>query len=371
MEQVIVASDTTPVWSVELPFENGSLYQDGAGGCLIATETAIAAITVDGRLRWSHEVPYYYSREPLVRDGHIHRIEDGHIVTRSLATGLPVSSFPIGPDVYSLDFDPWGGFVFREVPRVGEGRLRSATADGDARWTVAMPHLSDARRLKLLGDLVVTDVDSRLHAYDRDGRLRWVTWPHLWLTDPDPAAVPPARKHDDVTDLLDYDGDRLLTRWDWSDGGGYYLIDEFGRSTSHITTRQVRPPLAVLAGEGVPTRLAMQGPHRQEQRVFTYTVWMIEGDGVVWTHELGVAPTRLRPGAGGSLLVSSTPTQRRWDTYHWLKTLWHETFVRCLEPDGTTRWTWYAPGIITLGPLALTDGIVVAAAGGKLYALPA
>ncbi|GAA1643418.1 hypothetical protein GCM10009679_55590 [Saccharothrix algeriensis] len=371
MEQVIVTSDTAAIWSVELPYEDGSLYLDGADGCLIATQRELAAVTADGQVRWSHEVPFYRSREPLARDGRIYRIEDGHIVARDLATGLPVASIDVGADAFSLDFDPWGGFVFREEPHQGEGRLRSVTADGTPRWAVPMPHVADALHLRLLGDLIVVDMDNRLRAYDRDGRLRWVSWPHLWLTDPDPAEIPPAEKHDDVADLLDYDGARLLTRWEWRNGGGYYLVDEFGRSTPYITTRQVRPALAVLPSADGPPRLAVQGPHRQEESGFTYTVWMVDGDRVTWTHELGVAPTRLRPGAGGTLLVSSTPTQRRWDTYHWLKTLWHETFVRCLAPDGSTRWTWYAPGVITLGPLARPDGVVLVAAGGRLYGLPA
>ncbi|BCJ74227.1 hypothetical protein CS0771_37710 [Catellatospora sp. IY07-71] len=371
MEQVIVTSDNAPIWSVELPFEDGSLYPDGAVGCLIATQRELAAVTADGQVRWSHEVPFYRSREPLARDGRIYRIEDGHIVARDLVTGLPVASIDVGPDAFSLDFDPWGGFVFREEPQQGEARLRSVTTDGAPRWAVPMPHVADALHLRVLGDLIVADMDNRLRAYDRDGRLRWVSWPHLWLTDPDPAEIPPAEQHDDVADLLDYDGTRLLTRWEWRSGGGFYLVDELGRSTPYITTRQVRPAPAVLPSVDGRPRLAVQGPHRQDELGFTYTVWMVEGDGVAWTHELGVAPTRLRPGAGGTLLVSSTPTQRRWDTYHWLKTLWHETFVRCLAPDGATRWTWYAPGVITLGPLARPDGVVLVAAGGRLYALPA
>lgn len=371
MERVTVTSDTTPTWSVELPFADGSLYRDDADGCLVATESAVAAVRADGQVRWSADVPFYRSREPIARDGKIFRIEDGCIVTRDLATGQATGSIEIGPDGNSLDFDAWGGFVFRQVARSGEPRLRSVTALGEPRWTVPMTQGMDAFDLRVFGDLVVADFDERLRAYDLDGRARWVAWPYAGITDPDPAAIPRAVEHDQVKGLWAYDERALLARFDWSDGGGYYLVDTLGRSHPFVTTRQVGPPLAVVTGLTGGPRLAIQGPRSQVGLDYTYRVWMVEGEGAVWEHVMDVAPTGLREGAGGTLIVTSTPTQRRWETYHWLSPLWHETFVRCLEPDGATRWTWYAPGMISQHPVVRPDGVVYVGAAGRLYALPA
>lgn len=367
MEPVNVRSDTAPLWSVEVPSHPGKLWTENIEGCLLMGESAATLVGPDGRIRWSLELGKHGNWYPLVRDGRLHRIEDDHIVTRDLATGEPVASFRASSWPHRVEFDPWGGLVYRHLAEGDEREVRRVTLDGELVWTLPLPDRRDGYRLRSFGDLVVFDVNKRLYAYDRDGELRWAAW--AW------AGVPldrPADKHDRISRLWTYDGDHLLARFDWYDGGGYYLVDAFGDSRAFITTRQVREPLAVLPGvDGGPTRLAMQGPTRQEQMIYTYPVWMIEGDQGAWTHDLNVAPDTLTAGSGGSLIVSATPDQRRWDTYHWLRPLWHESYVRCLEADGTTRWTWYAPGVITHFPSVGEDGTVYVGTAGRLYALPA
>ncbi|WP_155371648.1 PQQ-binding-like beta-propeller repeat protein [Catellatospora vulcania] len=366
MEPVNVVSDTAPLWSVELPAHDGTMRAEGVDGCLVIAEAAATLIGPDGHIRWSHELGSHGNWYPLVRDGRMHRIEDDRIVTRDLATGEVVASFDGGPRAHRLEFDPWGGFVFRHLVRPDQREVRRVGLDGELHWAVPLPGLRDGYRLRAFKDFVVFDVDKRLYAYDRDGELRWAAW--AW---PGVRLDQPADKDDRVNGLWDYDANHLLARFDWYAGGGYYLVDAFGDAREFITTRQVSEPLAVLPGvAGGPVRLAVQGPTRQQQMIYTYPIWMIEGDRAVWTHDLDVAPVTLTAGTEGTLIVSASPDQRRWDTYHWLRPLWHETFVRCLNADGTTRWTWYAPGVITQHPELGRDGTVYVGAAGRLYALP-
>ncbi|GIG00199.1 PQQ-binding-like beta-propeller repeat protein [Catellatospora citrea] len=367
MESVRAVSDTSPLWSVDIPADDATLRTEDVDGCLLIAEAAATLVSPDGQIRWSRELGSHGNWYPLVRDGLMHRIEDDRIVTRDLATGEPVASFDGGPRAHRLEFDPWGGFVFRHLIEDDQREVRRVGLDGELHWAVPLPDRMDGYRLRAFGDLVVFDVNKLLYAYDRDAELQWAAW--AW------AGVRldrPADEHHRIRALWQYDADHLLARFEWYDGGGYFLVDAFGDSRSLITARQVSEPLAVLPGvDGGPTRLAMCGPSRQEQMIYTYPIWMIEGDRAVWTHDMNVAPVTLTAGAAGSLIVSASPDQRRWDTYHWLRPLWHETYVRCLNPDGTTRWTWYAPGMITQHPDVGADGTVYVGAAGRLYALPA
>jgi hypothetical protein len=108
------------------------------------------------------------------------------------------------------------------------------------------------------------------------------------------------------------------------------------------------------------------GPMRWE-----YPVVAIEPDGIrAWEHRLPARASHVTPAPGGQLIVTASPSRKRWNDYHQWCDLSAETFVRSVGPDGAERWTWYAPGPVTHLPVVSPSGTVYVGCDKRLWALP-
>jgi PQQ-like domain len=164
----------------------------------------------------------------------------------------------------------------------------------------------------------------------------------------------------------------IIVKLEWHYGQGFFFVDTFNRRLSALRSAiPFKPPLAVLTSPERGTRLAVLGPELEVSRMeWNWQVLMLDiGGRSIWSHQVHAQPLRLTPGIGDTLIFAASPSRKRWDDYHKWYNLADETFVRCLEPDGSVRWTWYAPGPISHLPAVGTTGTVYVASEGRLWAL--
>lgn len=157
-------------------------------------------------------------------------------------------------------------------------------------------------------------------------------------------------------------------------GRGLYLLDGAPVDLSAVAVPSpARRPYAAVPWS--PTEYRVVGLASQVavgQQQWEYPPVAFEpGGGRAWEHRMVAQALSLSPAPDGNLIVSSSPTMKRLQAYHQWYDLSGETFVRCLGPDGATRWTGYAPGPITHHPVVAPDGTVYVGSDQRLWALAA
>jgi outer membrane protein assembly factor BamB len=282
--------------------------------------------------------------------GEILRIEGGAVVTREPETGGIVGSFPAELGT-GLAIAPWGDVVYFEAAPGDTAAVHCADPSGRPQWSLpldgpgplAFPPLA-------LGDVVVLVRGGRLEAVDRDGTTGWAV-------DAEVGSVP-----------VRLDADRVLVELA---GRGLYLLDgTAGALTPVAVPSPAFPPFAAVRRPGAGYLVAGVGPEREGPALRRgYPVVAVEPGGApAWEHWLPARPRALLGPAGGGLVVAASPDPEWWRTYQGWADPATEAFVSQLEPDGTPRWTWPAPGPLSHLPAVSSSGAVYVGCGGQLRA---
>lgn len=361
------SSTVEPLFSLDLRAIGGrGAGPDGRDGWLTSTDTALVSLNASGDRRW--EAPFLGDLSAgflRSEDGAIIAVEGDHVVVRDVASGRVTGSFP-APKTYNVTLDPWGGLLFTLPAPGGVERLLRTTRTGEPSWTV--PLTAPAWSFPTtVGDRVFAWFGGLLRALDHDGRVRWAV-SHEGFHDPgadagDEQLAPPAAVGPHT----------LLAGFRWHDGHGLFLIDTEAHTVErYASDRGALHPLTVLPHAGGDFRVAMYAGRREVRDMeYEHLVVVLDAHGeTLWTHALPTKPTTLTHGADGTLIVSSTPTQKRWDDYHRWQDLSKDTYIRCFGADGEERWIWYAPGPQTQPPRLTPNGVIYLTSDGRLWVLP-
>ncbi|WP_275408287.1 PQQ-binding-like beta-propeller repeat protein [Planosporangium flavigriseum] len=366
----------TPLWSAPLPTPGGgSVVVEPTGGCAVTTPGSVSAYASDGRPVWS-PAPAGDARGKLLlaADGVLVRIEGGSVVVRDPRTGAVISSMA-APMSSTLAIAPWGELLYSQVAADRTAAVRCISRTGQHRWQVPLdPSALIVHAPFGVGDAVVIPRRGALWAYDRDGEA-------LWVADPTGVRAPHAadddrRSPDETFRLSDIparlDANRVIIELEWYSGRGLYLLDGAAATITPIAVPSpVMGPHAVLPWAPTEFRVVGLGSRVQVSQVQAeHPVVAIEPGGAeAWRHGLVARAVSLCPTPNGNLIVASSPEPKRWRDYHKWYDLSAETFVRCLGPDGSERWTWYAPGLLTHLPVVTPTGTVYVGSEQRLWAL--
>lgn len=378
-------ADAAPLWSSPLPAAGGVLSLLPSGGCLVTTATSTLAFGRDGSPRWSAALSGEIFGSTLIAtsDGEFVRIEDGSIVTRALDTGRISGSFP-APQASFLRLAPWGDLLYSRRQSGDTPSVYCVGRTGSPRWSVAiddMPPPVDAPLA--LGDVVVIARRGRLWAYDQTGQS-------VWVADQDGVREPrPADEQRRPADPFDpehgtelfavparLDSGRAVVALRSYDSIGLYLLDGVAARLTPLGGA-IRPyqPFTVLPHPPTEFRIAQfAGQITVGDMDWRYLVVSYDPDGRrLWEHRLPAEPIQLDAAPGGNLIATATASATRWRDYepYYSVTLVRETFLRCISPDGTARWTWHAHGPITHLPVVASDGTVYVGAEQRLWAFAA
>jgi outer membrane protein assembly factor BamB len=364
-----------PLWSVDLrPFGGRGALVDSWGRLFTWTDAALISFTVDGRVSWQASL-LGPAHGPLLfaPDGALLRIEGDALVTRDGGSGQVIGTFAI-PHVHWFTLDPWGGILLNEMTFDAAGHstavLHRTDRSGAQSWSVAL-----ATPLfefpTVLGDRVLVQSGGLLRALDSSGQVQWAAG-HDGFHPPQTVARDRA-----VADGLWYlplaaGSTSILVGFEgYALGRQLFLIDPVAHTVSAYAPWLVPRHPALVMPTGESFRVAIRGTDRElRQLEYDYSVVCLDETGnPLWEHRLDAPPKSLLTGVGDAIFVAATPSHRRWNDYHHYLDLSDETFIRCLGPDGTPRWTWFAPGPLgqpRLGP----DGSVHVMAGDWLIGLP-
>jgi hypothetical protein len=372
----VPGTDVAPLWSAPMPGGGGLLTLLPSGGCIASTSASLLAYRPDGRLRWeAAAVARVFGGEPAVTpDGALVRIEDGSVITRALLTGEVLGSFaaPLGS---GIGLAPWGDLIYSQAAPGGTAAVRCVTRTGVDRWSVSLdgPAALTIRPL-VLGDVVVVNRRGALWALDQAGRSPWLADNH-GVRAPEPednhrrAATDPNGGVELHAAPARLDAGRALVALEWFAGDGLYLLDGVTPRLTPVTAPGAAP-YAVLPHAPTEYRIAGLGPQIEVRRMdWRYPIVSFEPDGRrLWEHPLPAKAIALAPAPGGNLIAAASPTATRWRDYQQWYDLSGETFVRCIGPDGTARWTWHAPGPLTHLPVVGPDGVVYVGCDQRLWA---
>lgn len=370
-----------PLWSAVLPSRAaGRLLVDRRGHCVVADGTGMVSVAPDGRRGWAVTGAGRAFDGPVpAPDGTLLRVEADQVVARDAATGRTVRSFTASLAT-GLAVTASGDPLFCEGAPGGAETLRCVTPAGEHRWSTPLGGPL-AHPPAVLGDTVLIADRGALRALDDEGRVRWVA-DHTGARDApagaaagDELASPPLRVDDHT----------LLLHLRWYDGSACYLVDAAGRLApfprprgydahhdEQRAARPVRPPMAVVPEPAGGYQVVAAGPPVEvRQMEYEHPVVGLDATGAVrWEHRAPAAPSGIQAGPGGRVVVSATPSRRRWDDYHLWSDLSAHTFVRCLAADGTVVWTWHPPAPLSHLPAVSQDGTIYVGSAGRLWALP-
>jgi hypothetical protein len=167
----------------------------------------------------------------------------------------------------------------------------------------------------------------------------------------------------------------LLIGLEWyAAGEALVIVDPVNRVVERYAEWMVPDyPIGVIPDTGTGFRVAMQGRRYEVREMeWEWSLVLLDSAGNrLWEHRLPTEPTSVVPGADGTVIVSSTLTRKRWEDYHKWQDLSKDNYVRCLAPDGTARWTWYAPAWLSHLPRIGSDGFLYTGSAGRMWILPA
>ncbi|AEH07792.1 hypothetical protein FsymDg_0220 [Candidatus Protofrankia datiscae] len=344
------------------------------GSCVVTFAQSLVLVGGDRKILW--EVAgegVSYEQPTMLPDGGLARIEGGSVVVRSGRSGAVSRLFPVSR-VSELTAMPRGDLLFYQVLADHSAELRCTTVQGEPRWSF---HLSKRGGTApfVFGDVILVVEQGFVHGLGHDGVRLW-SFDHrafvLSGCDLPPPDGPPVsggilgRRPTVVGDTT------LFVTMEWYAGSGFFLVDTAGHQIRRFESSvPLGSPLTVLADSDNGVRVAMLGPRIEIRPMeWNWQVIMLDLGGTpLWRHQLHAPPLCLVPGPGGTLLVIASPSRKQWDDYHKWHDLSDQTFVRCLEPDGSARWTWYAPGPISHLPVVSPDGIVYVGSERRLWTL--
>jgi hypothetical protein len=318
-----------------------------------------------------------FGGEPVITpDGAFVRIEGNVIVTRDLGTGRVVGSTP-APLASGLCLAPWGDLLYSQADPGGSPAVRCVTRDGRHRWSVP---IKDPAPLIYepfaLGDVAVIEQGGALRALDGNGGMPWLAdLDGVRPPRPADAGSRPAARPEPAVSLraapARLDGNRAIVELSWHSGRGLYLLDgAVARLAPVAVPSPARGPYAVLRRSPDEYRIAGLGSQVEVGHLrWEHPVVAIGPDGApAWEHRLAAEATALTPTFDGSVIVAASPTAQRWNDYHHWYDLTTETFVRCLDFEGTERWAWHPPAPITHRPVVSHDGTVYVGSDNRLWA---
>jgi hypothetical protein len=365
-----------PLWSVDLGLSPGrDVRLDARGRWLVATSTMLASFEPDGRRRWEVETLGKAQPPVLANDGSLLRVEGDLVVSRDPDSGALVRSFS-APLAFHVTVDPWGGLIYSQADPGGVAMLRCVTMTGASRWSLPLDGPGPLALPALVaGDTAVVQYGGLLRALDRNGEARWLAG-HGGFRDVDRGGEVVAAEEADTTwtSTRLVNPTTLLAALRWHTGHGLFLVDAAARTVKRYVNGFV-PQAPILVISGMPEdsyRVAVQGPmYEVRQMDWQWSVVMLDSSGSrLWEHRLHAPPLWLARAADDTLIVSGTPTRKRWADYGKWQDLSKDAYVRCLNADGTQRWTWYGPGPLTNHPVVGPDGVVYVGSEGRLWALP-
>jgi hypothetical protein len=303
--------------------------------------------------------------------GRFIQVEGDQLVMRDAETGAALGSVT-APSVSWVTPDPWGGFVFSQSVPGGSATLRRLGADGSPVWSVP---LGGSARLLLppvaLADAVVVVHDNIVRVIDREGRVVGVVGRDGFR---DPTAPPPHAEPDTVWLWPRRVGrTAVLLGLRWSTVANRLFVADLGTRSVVPYAEWLVPsqPVEVLPQLAGGFRVALRGPSTEVRKLeWQHSVVVLDPAGrQLWEHRMPAEPAALTAGTAGSLIAAATPSRTRWEQYHQWQDLSSETFVRCLDPDATIRWTWSPPSWISHHPVVGPDGVVYVGSAGTLWAL--
>jgi hypothetical protein len=374
VEEVNVAGASghvRPLWSADLdPGSGGSLIDDGAGGCLVSNIQSNARYAMDGSLVWRIETTGPAYEAPIVSDGLIFRVEGSAVITRHIANGAIVHGFS-APAATELTSTPWGDLLYEEVQLDGSSVLRCRARSGEENWSIGFPKVGTAiQHPASFGDVVLAHFNGRLRALAQDGTQRWAL-DHSGFHSADDARSDVAY-NELVVFPIAIDPSTMLVGLAWTTGRGLFLVNTTRNTVEpYAPDRVARPPLVPLRHPDGGFRIVAGGGRRTiRQLEYEWPVQALDPHGrLAWEHPLHTEIADIAAKADGGLIVSATPSQWQWDTYHKWQDMSANTLVRSLDADGRQLWTWYAPGPLTHLPIVGSTGTVYVGTKGKLWAL--
>lgn len=311
--------------------------------------------------------------------GEFVRIEDDSIVARALDTGRITGSFP-APRASQLSLAPWGDLLYSRTAPWDTATVYCVGRTGSPRWSVAIDDSPPSLDAPLaLANVVVIPRRGMLWAYDHAGQSQWVA-DHNGIREPRPTdeqRKPNIVHPEGGIELFDaparLDSTRAVVALQSYHSTGLYLLDGVtARLTPLGGSTRTNRPFTVLPHPPTEFRIAEFAEQIAVGDMdWRYLVVSTEPDGRrLWEHRLPAEPIQLDAAPGGNLIATATATARRWRDYgpYYSETLGRETFVRCINPDGTARWTWHAHGPITHPPVIDSDGTVYVGAEQRLWA---
>jgi hypothetical protein len=364
-----------PLWSLDLDLRGGLGVQlDQRGRLLVSRNSTLTSFMPDGQLNWE-VTTLGETAGPIavLPDGGLIRGEGDHLVTRDADSGAVVRSFP-APRARAVIADPWGGLVYVEANPGSAAVLHCTTETGTPRWTIVEEEPSLIPPPVAMADSIVLAYDHSVRIVDQAGKVRWLV-AHDGFHDPQ-AWMPPASEEIDSVWLrpIPVGPITMLVGLSWyTSHKRLFLADTAARTVQPYADWMVPTnPLAVLPWPDGGFRVALPGPRYEvRQMEWEWSVVMLDRAGNrLWEHLLHTEPTAVTPGPAGTLIVASRPERRRWDLYHEWQDMSKDNYVRCLDADGTERWTWYAPDWLHLLPKVSPDGMVYAGSAGRVWALP-
>ncbi|MBO0808069.1 MAG: hypothetical protein J2P32_07185 [Actinobacteria bacterium] len=376
----------TPLWSLPLPFGGGHIEVMPSGGYVVSAGATISVFDQVWRLRWSaaYTGPFTGETTVVAPDGAMIRIENETIVTRSPEIGQVVGAVPV-PLGSHLHLAPWGDLLYSQAAAPpGTGQIPSSLCcvdrTGRFRWSVTLDRAGPLVYGPIpLGDMVIVPRRGLLWAYDHAGQSQWVA---------DDRGIREPRAEDEyrrpafsepgsggvtlVHEPVLLDADRMLIGLRSPGRAGLYLLDGAIPRITGISA-PVGRPVTVVPGSSTEFRVVGLGRRFEVSRMdWRYPIRCFESDGrELWEHRLPTEPIHLSAAPNGNFITAASATATRWEKYGQWFDLSQETFVRCLNPDGTERWTWRASGPITQEPAIGADGTIYVGAERKLWAFAA
>ncbi|WP_431421660.1 PQQ-binding-like beta-propeller repeat protein [Actinokineospora sp.] len=360
-----------PSWSADLhPGSGGSLVDDGAGGCLVSNAQSNARYAVDGRLIWLTETTGPAYEAPIVSSGLVFRIEGSAVITRDLTNGAIVHDFS-APAASELTLAPWGELLYEEAQLDGSSVLKCRARSGKEHWSIRFPRVGTViQHPASFGDVVLAHFDGRLRALTQNGTQRWALDHSGFHRAED--ARPDLTDNELVVSPTAIDPSTLLVGLAWPTGRGLFLVNTTRKTVEpYAPDRVIQPPLVPFRHPDGGFRIAAGGRRRTiGQLEYDWPVQAFDPDGrLAWEHPLHTEIADIVAKPDGGLIVSATPTQWQWDTYHKWQDMSANTLLRALDADGRHLRTWYAPGPLTHLPIVGSTSTVYVGAKGKLWAL--